>query len=414
MASAWVFSSAGQPLELHTGIPLPTPATWALLPGEVLLRLDASCVCGSDLHTFSGKRSDPAAPLVLGHEGMGTVVASAHEGAPVGSALTWALAAPQCALRGGGEACEACSAACALPQKCACVLKYGHAPWPRAPAPAPRELAEGLSGCFASHVLLRAGTVLVPLARALAAGVPASALASVNCAGGTALACWRAAQRHLEAATRGTRASGRPSASRVLIFGAGLLGLYLAAAARRDAGEGATVCVVDVSEARLALAAAFGATHCVRTLPGAGSEAVGAALAAALPAGAGGGGGFDAAFEVCGQADVVAPALRALRAGGALVLAGMVHPASALAGVTGEAIIRKCAAVVGVHNYEGADLEEAVELLLHLHASGALPEGTWGRLFSPAQALGDLPAAMALAGSGEWARVVLAPTGSSA
>ena len=79
-----------------------------------------------------------------------------------------------------------------------------------------------------------------------------------------------------------------------------------------------------------------------------------------------------------------------------------------LGGVTGEAIIRRAASLVGVHNYEGADLEEAVELIEHLHAA-VLPEGAWARLFSPPQPLAALEGAMALAASGVWARVTVAP-----
>ena len=407
-ASAWVFTSPSVPLELHTGLRLDAP----LQPGEVLLRLDAACICGSDMHTISGKRSDPAAPLVLGHEGLGTVVASANPQAPAGTVLTWGLAAPQCTL-GGGAACQACSVY-QMPQKCARVLKYGHAPWPRPAAPLPREHLEGLSGCFATHALLRAGTVLVPVGAALAAGVPASALASVNCAGGTAMACWRAAQRHLAASTRGTAAAAAAAAApaapvSILILGAGLLGLYTAAAAARDCPPGSTICCVDVSPSRLQLARSFGATHTALAPPPSEPDSHGAltaAIASALPSAA-----FDAAIEVCGQPSVVPPALALLRPGGVLVLAGMVHPASSLAGVTGEAIIRKCAAVVGVHNYEGGDLQEAVALLLHLHTA-VLPAGEWGRLFSPPCALSQLPSALALAAGGEWARVVLAPSSS--
>jgi hypothetical protein len=84
----------------------------------------------------------------------------------------------------------------------------------------------------------------------------------------------------------------------------------------------------------------------------------------------------------------------------------MVHPASALGGVTGEAIIRKCATVMGVHNYDGGDLAGAVALLGELHSRGA----PWGQLFSPPMPLGDLPAALEEAKKGRWARVVLEPS----
>ena len=46
----------------------------ALQEGEVLIRLEAAGVCGSDVHMLRGE--DPRTPLtiILGHEGVGRVV----------------------------------------------------------------------------------------------------------------------------------------------------------------------------------------------------------------------------------------------------------------------------------------------------------------------------------------------------
>lgn len=425
MASAWVFTDSSTPQTYHEGLSLDG---WELREGEIFLRLTTSTICGSDMHTSTGKRTDPAAPLVLGHEGVGSVLASKRPGVIPGDVLTWCLATPQCLLSpsgGGGDATPPCCTPCAtfhLPQKCSRVLKYGHAPWPRTTAPSPREVAEGLSGCFASHVLLRAGTPIVSLGRAVGLGLPEGALASVNCAGATAIASWRAAQRHLAASTRDTLAvvtqppssSTASTTSTVLIFGAGLLGLYACAAAAR---ESEFVCVVDTSPSRLELAKAFGAHATVLTPPGMGVEAVvGGILGACSGSGSVGGGlvqargGFDAVIEVCGVPDVVASGLRLVRVGGVIVLVGMVHPASALGGITGEGVIRKSCALVGVHNYEARDLEEAVELLCQLQCGPrAVEGGLWERLFSPPLPLAHLPQALLLAGKGEWSRVVVKP-----
>jgi len=44
--------------------------------GEVLVRIHAVGVCGSDLHGFLGRSKKRVAPLVLGHEFSGEVGAS--------------------------------------------------------------------------------------------------------------------------------------------------------------------------------------------------------------------------------------------------------------------------------------------------------------------------------------------------
>jgi len=51
----------------------------ALVPGELLLRIDASGICGSDLHAYHGHDPRRKPGLVLGHEFAGTVVASSDE-----------------------------------------------------------------------------------------------------------------------------------------------------------------------------------------------------------------------------------------------------------------------------------------------------------------------------------------------
>jgi threonine dehydrogenase-like Zn-dependent dehydrogenase len=56
--------------------------------------------------------------------------------------------------------------------------------------------------------------------------------------------------------------------------------------------------------------------------------------------------------------------LQALRTGGSLVLVGLVHPDSDLAGISAESIIRKCLTIVGVHNYTPTDLHNTVPFII--------------------------------------------------
>ena len=65
---AMVLESPGSPLR-EAELPDPEPAT-----GEILVAVSACGVCRTDLHIVDGELPDPALPLVLGHQILGTVV----------------------------------------------------------------------------------------------------------------------------------------------------------------------------------------------------------------------------------------------------------------------------------------------------------------------------------------------------
>jgi propanol-preferring alcohol dehydrogenase len=65
-----LLESARSPLRL-ADVPIPEPG-----PDQVLLRVHACGVCRTDLHALDGELPDPKLPLVLGHEIVGTVVAT--------------------------------------------------------------------------------------------------------------------------------------------------------------------------------------------------------------------------------------------------------------------------------------------------------------------------------------------------
>ena len=83
-------------------------------PGEVLVRYGASGVCHSDLHAVDGEWTVPL-PLVLGHEGAGTVeaVGAGVGGISVGdtAVLSWRYACGRCRACARGRFC-ACSETC--------------------------------------------------------------------------------------------------------------------------------------------------------------------------------------------------------------------------------------------------------------------------------------------------------------
>lgn len=288
MAAVWT----GAGVDVRT-VPIP-----ALGAGEVLVRVRLATVCGSDLHTVTGRR--PAAcPSVLGHEAVGdVVVAGPGADIQVGQRVIWSVTVA-C-----GE-CPRCRSG--LSAKCLSVRKVGHEPF---------DGDWALSGSYAAHVVLPRGTTIAVVPDALSDAVAAPAA----CATATVMAT-------LEAA-------GELGGRRVLIGGAGMLGLTAVAAC---ADAGADVQVVDRNADRLALAAQFG---------GRASD----------------GGRVDVAIDYTGSSAAVADALGRLDIGGTLVLAGSVTPGPPLA-VDPETVVRQWLTITGVHNYEPRHLHRAVEFL---------------------------------------------------
>lgn len=295
------FSQVGSPVEIEE-IPIPELRT-----GETLVRIIACTICGSDLHTYTGRRSGPL-PTVLGHEIIGTVVCSADNTpadhlAP-GTRVTWSLAA-SCG------SCSRCSED--IPQKCNALFKYGHEAFNAYP----------LSGGLADYCILRPGTTVIPLP----ADLPDEVAGPANCATATVAAA--------------VRAAGDLRDQRVLVTGAGMLGLTTCAFAKAAGAREVVVC--DVDENRLQLASEFGATHLVQEFRDM---------------------KFDRAIEMSGNEAAVARLIESVDIGGTAVLVGSVSPSKSVP-VDPEQIVRRLLTIRGVHNYHPADLETAIRFLSH-------------------------------------------------
>ncbi len=298
-ATAMVWIGEGHPHEM-----IAVPGV-ALGDHDVLVAVEMSTICGSDVHTVQGRRTAPA-PLVLGHESVGRVIATGDAGATaidgdplrIGDRVVWSVTV-SCG------SCDRCVNG--LSQKCRALGTYGH----------DRIGLHGdLTGAFGSHVQVRAGTAIVRVPESL----PASVLAPASCATATA---WAAVAR----ATRDHDLDG----AAVRIHGAGLVGLTAAAIAVE---HGASVEVRDPDPARLALAGRFGAATLDREP--------------------------DVVIEASGHA--VADAIAGVATGGTVVLVGSVLPADPVP-LDAEAVVRRLLTVTGVHNYTASELGEAVAFL---------------------------------------------------
>ncbi len=304
---------------------LPLPEASDLAAGESLVRLSTATICGSDRHTVSGRRSG-ACPSILGHEGVGTVLLTRNPDLRVGQRVVFSVTA-SCGN------CRNCRRG--LSAKCENVAKTGH------------ESLEGawpLSGTYATHIRLLAGQAVVVVPDQ----VPDAMASTAGCAVATVMAM-------LERV-------GDLQGSRVLVNGAGMLGMVAIVAAR--AAGAAHVIACDISEHNLELAAL-----CADEVltPDAVCPTV------------------DVALELSGAASGVEMCLRCLGLGGTAVLAGSVAPGPEIT-VDPEWLVRGWHTITGVHNYEPRHLAQAVDFL---GAEGRqLP---WERLLGGPVALAELP-----------------------
>ena len=315
---AAVFHEVGQPIRIEE-FALPY-----LLPREALVRVEYSTICGSDLHSVQGHRGVPT-PSVLGHEIVGRVSAISSDDPPtdlsgrslaVGDRVVWSVAA-SCGK------CDRCQRG--LTQKCRSLFKYGHETTGQRSA---------LSGGLAEHCLLVPGTSVVAIDDSLQNEV----ICPVSCATATVSEAIRGCV-HLEE-------------RRVLIFGAGMLGLTATAMARWSGAKDIVVC--DVDSKRLKTAVDFGATD---TLPW-GELSQKAAAERPLEA--------DVVLEMSGAAEAVASGLSHLAIGGELVLVGSVSPSPSVE-IDPEQVVRHLLRIRGVHNYTPDSLQHAVEFLNETH-----------------------------------------------
>lgn len=260
--------------------------------GEVLVKMAACGVCASDVHVVDGDLPEPL-PIVLGHEAAGIVLETGPgvERLAPGDHVVLALV-PSCGR------CRPCRQG--RPNFCE----------PGRRMAATGTLADGTSrlsvdGTELHHfnsVSSLAEHAVVPesVAVAIRRDVPLEIAALFGCAVITGYG----------AVVNTARVE--PGSS-VAVWGCGGVGLNIVQAARL-AGA-ATIVAVDVSRERLETAARFGAT----VLVGAHEEDSVPAVREAT-----GGLGVDYAFEAIGREDTVRQAWEAARAGGTVVVVGMI------------------------------------------------------------------------------------------
>jgi S-(hydroxymethyl)glutathione dehydrogenase/alcohol dehydrogenase len=324
---AAVFWEQGRPLEV-VELDLEEPG-----PSEVLVRMSAVGICGTDLHMVKGDWQRPT-PMVLGHEGAGVVeaIGDGVESVAVGDAvvLSWAPSCGECSdcRRGRPAACMDLQRAIA-----AGTLLDGRTGMSLDGDTVYRGTA---TGALAERVVV-SERVALPLSE----GIPLEEAALLGCAALTGVGAV-------------LFAAGVESGATVLVIGAGGVGQFVVQGAR-IAGASEIICV-DPLEARRELALALGATRAAA--PEDLSEAMEGGLAE----------GADVAFDAVGDVATTKLAFRWTRNGGLCVIVGL-PPAGARLELDPTEFIRREKRLTGTI-YGSEDPAVALPILMgHVRAS---------------------------------------------
>jgi putative phosphonate catabolism associated alcohol dehydrogenase len=360
-AKAAVMTEPGKDLEIIE-YPLPEVET-----GCILVKITCCTICGSDLHTWQGRRKSPL-PIILGHEIVGTIVEmgrgvthdSSDQPLRLGDRITWTI------MDNCGK-CYHCREK-GLMMKCRNLKKYGHDSCAEAPH---------FVGGFAEYCLISPGTCVIRLPDSLADTVAAPA----NCTLSTAVAGWEAI--------------GILPFENVLIQGAGALGIYAAALAAHYGCN--RVIVTDIDEARLAFVRNFGATDTINT-SGMEDDEIIRAISDLT-----GGIGVDAAMEAAGVPSIIPLGLGCLRIGGRYVGVGTVFPGADFT-IDASKIVFRMLTIKGIHNYDTRHLQMGIDLLTKV--SEKYP---FSSIVSHSVSLEDINDGLKLALSGEAIRVAVLP-----
>jgi threonine dehydrogenase-like Zn-dependent dehydrogenase len=322
---AAVFHGFGQPFEIKE-YPVPEPG-----PGAAVVQMTLANVCGSDLHTWRGEL-DPvkrgrALPIHQGHEGTGRIAAlgegvktdSNGEALSVGDRVVFAYFFP----------CGSCRA-CINGREWTCPNRMH----PRATS---CDVWPHFKGTFGDYFYLYPNHLVLKVPDELSDEV----VAGVNCAMAQVTCGWDLANVQV--------------GERVVIQGAGGLGLYAIAIAReRGAGQ---IIVVDGVRERLEVASMFGADEFVDL-----NDLPGAAQRIRRVRELTGGWGADVVMEVGGFPRITEEGIQMVGPGGRYVEIGNISP-----GLTYEADpafwVTQNITIFGINHYSRRHLRDALDIL---------------------------------------------------
>ncbi len=282
---AMVLTAFGRELEARE-IAIPP-----LAEGEILVRITAAGVCGSDVHMYKGNDPRTPLPITLGHEGVGEIVETKGkrfsvegEELKAGDAILW----------NRGVSCGHCyfCAVAGTPALCPKRWVYG--------ITKPCTERPYLNGCYAGYIILSADTDIFKLPP----GADPAVVVPASCSGATAAHCFDYIRPRI--------------GDSVLVQGPGPVGIFAAYFAALHGAK--TVIMIGGTERRLAMAREFGVTHTLnRNTTTAGERRE---IILQLTHGR----GVDYAIEAVGTPAAVKEGIALVRTGGAYLSVGFGDP----------------------------------------------------------------------------------------
>ncbi|MFH1008166.1 MAG: zinc-binding dehydrogenase [Candidatus Latescibacterota bacterium] len=199
--------------------------------GQVLVRITAAGICGSDVHMWTGKDPRTPKPMILGHEGVGEVVEVAGEKRSIGGVP---LRAEQAILWNRGVVCGKCYWCTRASQPGLCPERWVYGIHRSINQPT------YLNGCYSEYIVLETGTDIFTIP----SKVDPSVLVPASCSGATM--------------AHGIELCPPKAGDSVVVQGPGPLGVFAVAFARQMGAS--EIVVIGGTPERLEMCRAMGAT----------------------------------------------------------------------------------------------------------------------------------------------------------
>jgi len=283
-----------------------------LLSGQVLVKVAAAGVCGSDVHMQQGKDPRVPLPITLGHEGVGEIVQINGEKK---SALGEKLKAGDMIIWNRGVLCGKCYYCTIAHQPSLCENRWAYGIHRSINVP------PYLNGCYAEHIILSENTDILLLDNR-----DPAVFVSASCSGATAAHAFECA--------------GVNAGDTVMVQGPGPLGIFLVAFAKTSGAS--NIVVIGGTQDRLEMCKEFGATHILNRRTCSRDQIREIIMSITH------GRGVDVAFEASGSLDAVTDGISLVRTGGTYVSAGFGEPAGSVQFPWFENVIRKNLRIQGV------------------------------------------------------------------